>query len=72
MICGIAIDQWKLPVFERRLTAAHFAYEICPGVTADTLLLRVTTDDLSFSRLKTAVAEANVECAGITKDRSRR
>lgn len=45
MKAGIAVDAWKLPIFERRLKAAGHTFtnhgELMPGV----LLLRVDTDN---------------------------
>ena len=44
---GIVIDDWKLPIFQRHLDAAGFAYTQHPGLTTGTLLLKVTTDWIS-------------------------
>lgn len=61
MKIGIAIDSWKLRIFERRLTKAGFVYGKHPGVTKDTLLLTVDTDDKDG--LFTIVKAANTEAA---------
>ena len=61
MKAGIAIDDWKLPIFERHLTEAGYFYEKKTGVTKDTLLLTVETDDLAA--LEPVVVAANVEAA---------
>lgn len=59
MKVGIAIDSWKLKIFKRRLDLAGFPFKKNPGVTDDTLLLTVDTDDPA--RLGKLVLEANKE-----------
>jgi len=61
MKAGIAIDDWKLPIFERHLTQAGHSYEKGPGVTKDTLLLTVVADDMKA--LEKVVRAANEEAA---------
>ena len=61
MIAGIAIDSWKLPIFKRHLDAAGFTYTEHPGITADTLLLKVQTE--WAHKLQPIVQAANDECA---------
>ncbi len=46
MKAGIAVDNWKLPVFRQQLTAAGFSYSDGGSITADTTLLTVETSDL--------------------------
>lgn len=60
MIVGIAIDSWKLTIFTRRLKAAGHAFTTHPGVTPDTLLLKVevTSPDALQETVKTANQEA--------------
>ena len=58
---GIAIDSWKLAIFERHLESAGYAFESHPGVAADTLTLIVVTD--SVSELRPIVEAANNEAA---------
>jgi hypothetical protein len=58
MIVAIAIDAWKLTIFERRLTAAGFAYTTAPCL-AGTILLRVEVPDASV--LQGTVELANRE-----------
>lgn len=38
---GIAIDNWKLPIFERHLTKAGYAYKWTPGLTENTGIITV-------------------------------
>lgn len=59
MVAGIAIDSWKRNIFERHLTAAEYAFTTGAGVTNDTLLLKVQTEDLKA--LEVIVREANDE-----------
>ncbi len=40
---AIAIDDWKLDIFDRALTDAGFTFVKGPDVTPDTLLLSVET-----------------------------
>lgn len=61
MKAGIAIDGWKLPIFQRHLDAAGYQFEQHPGVTADTLTLTVITD--SAADLEVVVRAANTEAA---------
>lgn len=42
---AIAIDAWKLSIFERHLSQSGYTYEQGDGVTEDTLILYVTTDN---------------------------
>lgn len=42
---GIAIDKWKLPIFERHLSSKGYAFTLTAGVTADTHLLTVETEN---------------------------
>ena len=57
---GIAIDEWKLPIFERRLKQAGYSFENSGLLTTGTLLLRVDTTNLEALNevLKTANTEA--------------
>ncbi len=65
MTAGIGIDDWKLGIFERKLAAAGYAFTKGPGVTDDTLLLKVETDDLKA--LEIVVRAANTEAANIRR-----
>ena len=59
---GIAIDDWKLPIFTKRLDDAGYEYSQHPGLTAKTLLLRVQCDAIEvMSKLKDLVQAAEVE-----------
>ena len=58
---AIAIDDWKLPIFERHLTVAGYEWEQHPGLTENTLTLTVTTPCLNA--LVVVVREANTEAA---------
>lgn len=56
---AIAIDDWKLPIFERHLSKAGYTFEQLPGVTGDSLFLMVNS--LSFKDLEKVVRAANTE-----------
>lgn len=62
----IAIDAWKLSIFERRLAEAGYAYTTGPGLTQDTLFLTVTTEHPGA--LESIVRAANAEAARTGKD----
>ena len=57
---GIAIDDWKLATFKHHLEAAGYAYTEHPGVTANTLLLKVKTERIA--PLQKVVEAAQREC----------
>lgn len=61
MIAGVAIDDWKLAVFHRRLKEGGFEYTKEPGLTAGTLMLKVHAR--SADELKPIVEAAQTECA---------
>jgi hypothetical protein len=58
---GIAIDEWKLPIFKRYLSGAEFEYTQTGGLAPGTLMLYVETLDLN--RLARVVKAANAEAA---------
>lgn len=68
MKAAIAIDTWKLPIFDRRLTNAGYSYEKSPGLTADTLFLSVVFEDVKA--LETVIRAANAEAANVSKTRT--
>lgn len=59
---AIAIDNWKLAIFKSHLDRAGYAYTKHPGVTADTLFLKVTVPDDNLSALQTVVEAAQRRC----------
>lgn len=58
---GIVIDEWKMPIFERRLKQAGYAFENAGLLTAGTLVLLVDTTNLVA--LGEVVKAANTEAA---------
>ena len=58
---AVCIDAWKLPVFKRRLDAAGYRFTEHPGVTPDTLLLKVGYEWLH--ELQPILQAAAEECA---------
>lgn len=60
MKAGIAVDNWKLPVFRRRLTDAGYHYEDGGALTADASLLTVETADVLA--LKKVIEQCQLEC----------
>lgn len=60
MKAGIAVDNWKLPVFRKRLTDAGYAYTDAGGLTHDTTILTVETNNM-FA-LKKVIEGCQAEC----------
>jgi hypothetical protein len=60
---GVVIDAWKLPVFRRHLDTAKRDYTEHPGITPDTLTLKVKYDWVH--ELQPIIEAANAECAQI-------
>ena len=58
---AVAIDAWKLSIFERHLKQAGYAFENAGHLTAGTLVLRVDTTNLVA--LCEVVKAANTEAA---------
>lgn len=46
MKAGIALDNWKLPIFRKLLTEAGYEYEDGGPLTAASTLLTVETDNM--------------------------
>lgn len=63
---GIAIDNWKLPIFKRHLDAGGFSYTEHPGLTADALVLKVETPTIAI--LQPVVEAAQQECGNARKN----
>jgi hypothetical protein len=61
MKAGIAVDNWKLPVFRQRLSSAGYDYHDGGPLTHDTTILTVETDDVQG--LATVIADCQRECA---------
>jgi len=60
MKAGIAVDNWKLPVFRKRLTAAGYQYQDGGALTHDATLLTVETHDILA--LKGVIEKCQAEC----------
>lgn len=61
MKAAIAIDDWKLPIFERHLSQAGYTFKNVGNLTADTLVLHVETPNMVA--LGEVVKAANAEAA---------
>lgn len=59
---GVAIDNWKLPIFKRHLDEAGYAYTEHPGLTKDTMILKVKCEFVS--KLQPVIETAQKECRG--------
>lgn len=60
MKAGIALDDWKLPIFRKILTEAGYAYTDAGGLTFNTTVLTVETDDIL--KLKKVLERCQREC----------
>ncbi len=60
MKVGIAVDDWKLPVFRRLLDEAGYEYQDGGALTSDATLLTVETDDTVA--LKKVIETCQAEC----------
>lgn len=60
MKVGIAVDNWKLPIFRKRLAAAGYEYRDGGALTYQTTLLTVKTAD--FLALKNVIEKCQAEC----------
>lgn len=69
MKAGIAVDDWKLPVFRERLAAAGYQYHDAGALTGNTTLLQVETDNIL--RLKAVLEGCQTECAKLKKGNGR-
>lgn len=60
MKAGLAIDAWKLPIFERHLKRSGFAVESIAALMPEVLLLKIDTinPETLFEVLKAANNEA--------------
>lgn len=60
MKVGVAVDDWKLPIFRKRLSEAGYAYEDGGTLVGETTLLTVETDNMLA--LKKVIEICQVEC----------
>lgn len=60
MKAGIALEDWKLPVFRRRLTEAGYEYVDAGALTPGTTILTVETNNMLA--LKTVLEACQAEC----------
>lgn len=65
MKAGIGLDDWKLPIFRRRLAEAGYQYRDAGPFTGDTTFLTVETND--FLALKKVIEECEAECRNTKK-----
>lgn len=57
---AVVIDEWKLSIFKKQLDKAGYAYTEHPGMSANTLLLRVKYNWVH--ELQPIIEAANEEC----------
>lgn len=60
MKAGIAVNNWKLPVFRKRLKESGYECRDAGPITGDTTLLTVETNDML--KLKKVLEECQAEC----------
>lgn len=61
MIAGVVIDKWKLPIFKKHLDGEGYVYTEHPGITKDTLTLKVEFEKVK--PLHRLIETANKACA---------
>jgi hypothetical protein len=60
MKAAIALDDWKLPVFRKRLTEAGYEYTDAGGFLGNNTILHVETDNMLA--LKKVIEACQAEC----------
>jgi hypothetical protein len=60
MKAGIAVDDWKLPLFRKRLSEAGYNYSDDGALTHNTTLLSIETYDVLA--LKNVIERCQAEC----------
>jgi hypothetical protein len=60
MKAGIVVDDWKLPVFRKRLTEAGYTYTDAGALTNGTTVLTVQTDNML--KLKKLLELCQAQC----------
>ena len=60
-VAGIALDDWKLPIFKKHLDAAGYKYDEPMGFTEGTLVLKVHYEWVH--ELQAIIEAAQHECA---------
>jgi hypothetical protein len=60
----IAIDPWKLPIFERHLTQAGYTFTNAGNISPEALLLRVDTTNLEALGVVLKAANTEAERTG--------
>jgi hypothetical protein len=60
MKAAIALDDWKLPVFRKRLTEAGYEYTDAGGFLGSNTILHVETDNILA--LKRVIEACQTEC----------
>ncbi|MEJ7831302.1 MAG: hypothetical protein WKF79_00165 [Nocardioides sp.] len=64
MKAGIALDDWKLPVFRKRLSEAHYVYEDAGSPSPGVTMLHVETDDTAALAKVIIACQAECQLAG--------
>lgn len=57
---GIVVDDWKLPIFKKKLDDAGYSYTETPGLISETSLLKV--EDAEVEKLGVVVKAAERMC----------
>ena len=59
-VAGVALDNWKLPIFKRHLDAAGYKYEEAGQLTAGIFILKVQYEWVH--ELNSIIEAAQAEC----------
>lgn len=60
---GVALNDWKLPVFKQVFDEAGYSYEQKPGLVPDSVTLMVEYIEEDINRLEKTVRKANKQAA---------
>jgi len=60
---GVALDDWKLPVFKQVLDEASYSYKQAPGLMPGIVTLMVEYEDIDLSKLEDVIRKANKQAA---------
>ena len=64
---GIAMDEWKLPIFSKVLNARGYNYSQHPGLTRGAVLLKVKVCEKDIDNFKVLVESAESKAANWRK-----
>lgn len=61
MKIGIAVDDWKVPIFKEILTVEGYTFKVTDGLTTDMRMITVEAPEIK--RIKSVVQKCQNKCA---------